>query len=355
MTGTDLNKLNICLDIVASQFSQYCGGDSKYKIEVVDILTESGELIRRTPLLEARNMTIDQRYLKKQTGIEMNTETVKICASKMGLSFVGAEEQKDIKENTIWTLSVPPTRPDIIHACDISEDLGIAYGYNNIIKQTPASVTFGSEIPLNKFTDLVRQEVALSGYTEILTMSLLSIEEAYDQLKHKPNHDEMVTIANPKTKDFQIIRPSLIPGLLKTLETNQMDGLLPLKIFEISDCSRLDPSTDVGAKNTRHFSCMYMDKKSAFEMVHGVLDLVMGKIGASFQKDYKIETSSDAMYLPMRGADIYLRNQKTNKFEVIGSMGAAHPDVILKFKLNYVVTMLEVDFEAVFRFFLDSK
>lgn len=29
-------------------------------------------------------------------------------------------------------LLVPPTRSDILHACDVAEDVSIAYGYNNI-------------------------------------------------------------------------------------------------------------------------------------------------------------------------------------------------------------------------------
>lgn len=27
---------------------------------------------------------------------------------------------------------VPPTRSDILHACDVMEDVAIAYGYNNL-------------------------------------------------------------------------------------------------------------------------------------------------------------------------------------------------------------------------------
>ncbi len=27
---------------------------------------------------------------------------------------------------------IPPIRSDIMHACDIAEDIGISYGYNNI-------------------------------------------------------------------------------------------------------------------------------------------------------------------------------------------------------------------------------
>ncbi len=127
----------------------------------------------------------------------------------------------------------------------------------------------------------------------------------------EPNQEEMVQLANPKTQDFQIVRPSLLPGLLKTLQTNQQDGLLPLRIFEISDVSILDKTADVGAKNVRKLSCMYMDKISAFEKVQGVLDIVMGQVGAEFGKDYSIEESKDQKYLDLRGADIFLRNQKT--------------------------------------------
>lgn len=76
MTGTDLNKLNICLDIVASQFSQYCSGDSKFTIEAVDICNEASDLIRRSPQMEVKTMSIGQKYLKKQTGVQMTTDKV---------------------------------------------------------------------------------------------------------------------------------------------------------------------------------------------------------------------------------------------------------------------------------------
>jgi phenylalanyl-tRNA synthetase beta chain len=32
-------------------------------------------------------------------------------------------------------VSAPPTRSDILHACDVVEDVAIAYGYNNIPKK----------------------------------------------------------------------------------------------------------------------------------------------------------------------------------------------------------------------------
>jgi len=50
---------------------------------------------------------------------------------------------------------------------------------------------------------------------------LLSLKETYDMLRKPQNLDECVTIANPKTLEFEMVRTSLIPGLLKTLTSNK--------------------------------------------------------------------------------------------------------------------------------------
>lgn len=54
----------------------------------------------------------------------------------------------------------PAIRPDILHACDISEEVGIGYGFNKIPMQPLPTNTVGGFIPENKFTDLMRHEVA---------------------------------------------------------------------------------------------------------------------------------------------------------------------------------------------------
>jgi len=87
---------------------------------------------------------------------------------------------------------VAPTRADILHACDIAEEIGIGYGFNNIPMIYPQTNTVGSFIPENKFTDLLRHELAQAGYIESLTFSLVSIEDNYNHLRNKPNFDEAV-------------------------------------------------------------------------------------------------------------------------------------------------------------------
>ena len=50
---------------------------------------------------------------------------------------------------------------------------------------------------------------------------------------------------------------------------------IPLKLFEISDVVVKDAGAEVGARNERHMSAVYYDKKPGFEIIHGLLDRVM--------------------------------------------------------------------------------
>lgn len=105
----------------------------------------------------------------------------------MGLVFKGTKEaDKKI------VIEVPPTRTDVIQECDIAEDIGIAYGYNNIPRVFPPTNTVGKQIPIHKFGDLIRSELAQAGYIESLTMSLLSIKENFEFLRRPFNANEAV-------------------------------------------------------------------------------------------------------------------------------------------------------------------
>ena len=161
----------------------------------------------------------------------------------MGLTLL--DDKKDSVK-----LGVPAFRPDILHPCDIAEEIGIGYGFNNIPFIPPATNTVGGYIPENKFTDLLRREMAQAGFIECLTFGLVSQKENYTNLRYEVDLNEAITLSNPKTIEFEQVRSSLLPGLLKTLQSNQNEKM-PQKIFEISDCAVLDPTTDTGARNVR--------------------------------------------------------------------------------------------------------
>ena len=44
------------------------------------------------------------------------------------------------------SVQISPTRHDVIHPCDIYEDVAIGYGYNNIKKTIPKTPCIGKEV-----------------------------------------------------------------------------------------------------------------------------------------------------------------------------------------------------------------
>jgi len=70
-------------------------------------------------------------------------------------------------------VAVPPTRPDILHECDIMEDAAIAYGFNNLPKTFPSTTTVAQPLAVSKLSDLVRQEWAMAGWVEVLPLILV--------------------------------------------------------------------------------------------------------------------------------------------------------------------------------------
>lgn len=59
-------------------------------------------------------------------------------------------------EGDSYRILVPCWRGDVIHECDILEDIAICYGYTKINPILPPSATVGARLRINKFTDMLR-------------------------------------------------------------------------------------------------------------------------------------------------------------------------------------------------------
>ena len=95
-----------------------------------------------------------------------------------------------------------------------------------------------------------------------------------------------VVLLAPKTADFEITRPTLLPGLLRTMESNKSQPL-PIKMFEVSDVCVQCPDTDTGATNLRRLAALQTGTRnddgtygSGLELTIGLLDHIMLKLGA---------------------------------------------------------------------------
>ena len=102
--------------------------------------------------------------------------------------------------------------------------MAIAYGYNNIKRSQPPTLTIGSEQPVNQLSDMLRAQI-------------------------------------------EVCRTSLLPGILKTFRENKhVPYAKGVKLFEVSDVVLKDPKNYVGARNERRLCAVYMGQAAQIEV-----------------------------------------------------------------------------------------
>ena len=332
-TATDLNKAKIVLNTMVTMFSEYCA--APFTVEPVDVVDCTGKETTY-PDFMTRFVDADVDYINKRIGTDIDRKTMAALLCRMQLPTKLGADEKSLR------VEVPPTRSDILHPCDIAEDVAISHGYNNIARTVPNTYTISSQQPINKFSDALRDEVARSGFSEVLTWILCSHDDNFANVKREDDGNSAAIVANPSSLDVQVARNSLLPGVLKARAANT-DAPMPLKLFEVGDVVVLDPESDVGAKNSRRLLVLYSNVSSGFEVVQGILDRVMQVAGAATfdgkQPGYEVVESNEPTYFPGRQAYVMRDGAK------IGVMGIVHPDVCANFGITTPTSVLELEIE----------
>ncbi|KAJ3427599.1 phenylalanine--tRNA ligase beta subunit [Anaeramoeba flamelloides] len=356
-TALDLTKAKITLNTVISMFSEYCS--EPFTVHPVEIKYPD-ETTMTTPTMDFISFEVSLNYVNKLIGINIDADKMSELLHKMQLEEIKEkrkvvysnkkeiekEEEKKEKKivDYILTIQAPPTRSDILHACDIAEDVGIAYGFNNIVRTTPKSNTIGGVFPLNELTELLRYEIAQAGYTEALTFALCSHDDCFKKMRVEDNKKMAAIIENAKSQMFQIARISLLPGLLRTrFESDHLK--LPIKLFEVSDVVLLDENSEIGSKNVRRCAGFYSGTTDGFEYIHGLLDRIMEVLEVPCDLEgekseaYYIKETDHPSYLPGRCASVFYRHKQ------VGYLGVLHPEVLNNFNISTPCSVLEIDLE----------
>ncbi|TVY83623.1 Phenylalanine--tRNA ligase beta subunit [Lachnellula suecica] len=359
ITATDRTKLEIVNNIIVAMFSQYCA--EPFTIEPVEVISKHNSESRQVPDISPRKATAEVDYINACCGLTETPE--RICSLLTKMCYSATPSNTDAN---IINVSVPPTRADVLHQCDIMEDVAIAYGFNNLPRTAPSKAsTIAQPLMVNKLGDIVRMEAAMAGWSEVMPLILCSHDENFAWLNRKDDGSTAVRLANPKTAEYQIVRTSLLPGMLKTIRENKKHSV-PIKVFEVSDVAFKEESLERKSRNERHFAAAFYSKTSGFEVVHGLLDRVLLMLKTAFltheeglKGDEKLEFKGDAegkgdgywieeidepTFFQGHAAAIWLR--LGGKQARIGEFGILHPSVLEKFELRYPVSTLEINLEV---------
>lgn len=375
-TATDLTKANIVLDTVVAMFSEYAAVPFTVEPVKVNYVDDKGTVVDSyvSPKMYARKETASVKLVNSLIGIDVDPEPMATLCNKIQLGPARVLPAADPEVGPLLEVTVPPTRSDILHAVDIAEDIGIAYGYNNIVKTVPQTCTVGGEQPLNQLGDLLREEIGRAGYVEVLTHGLSSKHDNFTALRRPVS--AAVSLSNPANVEYEVVRTTLLPGLLKCLQHNKSASFTGgFKLFEVSDVVLPDDKhvvaeSIVGARNARRVCATYSGPTSGFEVIHGLVDRIMCLCEVAPLPDYVASSGSayikvhckegwyytirelkegtsdvGGTYFPGRAAEILLTSPKETEPTVIGSFGILHPEVLGSFDILYPTSAVELNLD----------
>jgi len=162
-------------------------------------------------------------------------------ARKLGRSVEPAEVRKILTSLgfTVWSagpdvlsVGVPSWRAtkDVTVKDDLVEEVGRMLGYDSITPRPPMLACAPPPAnPARDFEHIVREILADEGFTEVYNYSFVTEEEVRRLCLDPADH---VRVGNPIAADQQLLRSTLLPGILRNIETNSRN-FPSFRFFEI--------------------------------------------------------------------------------------------------------------------------
>ncbi|MCF7916892.1 MAG: phenylalanine--tRNA ligase subunit beta, partial [Candidatus Omnitrophica bacterium] len=178
----------------------------------------------------AKEITIELAKMKNYLGMDFNFKEIKEVLNWLNFK---------VKKYSGNKIKVKPAlaRFDIAREVDVYEEFARIYGYDKIEAKIPFLKT---KLKKNLILDEkekfwnnkneIRNFVALSGFSEIITYSMENKEEL-SLVAEKGGVD----LKNPLRSQENSLRPTLVLGMIKSIKHNLNRGKNNLSFFEIAD------------------------------------------------------------------------------------------------------------------------
>lgn len=172
-----------------------------------------------------RKISLDMEYLNRLLGTQLSSPKVKAILKSLGL-WVSA------KGENLLSVGIPCFRQDLKQPVDLVEEVARIYGYDKIPQTLPA-VRPAVNCPGQwEAEHLIKAALQGLGLNEVITYSLID-QNLLEQAGINADTGA-VYIANPLSKEQEILRPFLWPSLARAVAYNLNQQQEPISIFEIA-------------------------------------------------------------------------------------------------------------------------
>jgi len=335
MTGTDQWTIDHMLSIVCYALDARGGKIESVRVEYEDAPEEYRESLVR-PDFSTKAKTVAHDRIERTLGIDLETDDVIDLLERSGLD--GEPTQTD--GSPAYDVTIPPYRVDVLHPVDVIDDVGRAYGFNELEPCYPDVGTIGGRHERARLEEAVRTALVGLGFQDLLNFHLTSAEELYDRMGLDPGTDALgggdpVEVRNPYSQDYTVVRTWLLPSIMQVLENNT-HRRYPQDLAEVGFVAERDDEVNTGVAEARHVAGALARHDVSYEDAKARLQALV----ADFDADLATPPTAHPSFIDGRAATVEIDG------DTVGVIGELHPAVLVEHDLELPVVAFEFDLTA---------
>jgi phenylalanyl-tRNA synthetase beta chain len=240
----------------------------------------------------------------------------------------------------------PTWRPDLTREEDLIEEVARIWGYDHIPTRVPDVKLSPGTPPATRFVRALRERAAAVGLTEVINLAFVSPK----QLEQARVSTDALPLINPLSEERNLLRTSLLPGLLANVQRAQRHQVASCRLFELA--RTFTPSAEPLPEERRKLGIVLAGTRGGFIGPGEELDFfdLKGCVESILRPLARggIETRVDPAvaqqpYLhPRRAARVHLFGAE------VGVLGELHPALLDDFALLRPVLYAELDVNLLF-------
>ncbi|MBD3291545.1 MAG: phenylalanine--tRNA ligase subunit beta [Armatimonadia bacterium] len=347
-------------------------------------LARAAQLIERTgagevvgPAMDVRAETFSREAIDLRPartnwvlGTELETEEQVELLERLGFSVeIDTSEAEQAAENLperdwlkpypdemqtseFLTVGVSTRRPDIEREIDLIEEIAIIYGYNNIPTTLPRAITgAGTKTRLQKLEDRVSEVMRAAGLCENVSYSMMGgCDLDFLCIGADSPEREALCLRDPAAENQELMRTTLLPGLLQAAQYNVRRRVDDVALFEIGRVF-LDTGDGKLPEERQKLSalCMGSARTSTWNLPDEYEEMdfywLKGQLEQLFRRlhvaNVTFERGEHDSLHPGRTAEVLVDGAS------VGYLGEIAPDVQNAYDLPEPACVLEIDLQMV--------
>jgi phenylalanyl-tRNA synthetase beta chain len=172
--------------------------------------------------VEPRRITVRTGRVNALLGTALGTAEVEALLTPLGITVGAAGDVLDV--------AAPTWRPDLEREIDVVEEVARRVGLDRIPRRVPSNaMKVGALTAAQRERRLLADVLLGAGYDEAYTLPLLA---PADLARAGRGAAGAIEVENPLRAEESVLRPSLLPGLLRAVAYNSAHGEPDVALFE---------------------------------------------------------------------------------------------------------------------------